>query len=172
MNCKVPSVGLAILLAALCWPRPVVAQSLDDSVQLITLAVRGFRSPNGSLTEISRHVICFSFPPRSNLCQSSQTSKYHPPSLLSAVSTALSLPAANDPDTTTLVCPWVRDPHAAHTGVSLGFGQLQFLGDSALIFVGRSCHGTRGAFFEGGFAVLRRMNGIWTFSVMRNGFIT
>lgn len=140
-----------------------------DSVQVIRLAIEGARSPNGPLVEIYRKVGCLAV--EKMVCRSPQPMVDHSASLLAAIAVAINVPVQADSAMWGPVCPWNSDASATRKGVGLELGRLRFLGDSAVIFVGRSCGGRRG-FWEGGMAVVRRVEGTWTFIRMRDTFIT
>lgn len=156
-------------LAFVSVAKPMMGQSLADSVQLITLAVQGIHSPNGPLTEIDRNVGCLAI--EKVFCRWPDPMVDHAPPLLSAVSAVLNVPVAADSVTLAPECPWYSDLPATRRGVRLTVGRLQFLGDSATIFVGRSCRGLRRGFSEGSMAVLRRVNGAWSFAGVPSSFI-
>ena len=160
-----------LYLAVVFRPQPAGAQTLADSVQLITLAVQGIRSPNGPLIEIDRQVGCMAIE-KKTFCRWPQPMMDHSVSLLSGLSAALNVPVEADSVTLVPECPWYSDLPGTRRGVSLSVGRLQFFGDSAIVFVGRSCRGLRRDFEEGGMAILRRVNGAWSFIIVRSSFIT
>ena len=163
--------GLAVVLGAMYPAQPAPAQSLADSVQVILLAVQGARSPNGPLTQIYPWVGCVAV--ERMMCRSPHPPGDHSASLISAVSAALNLPVARDSAQLKLQCPWRLAIPGARKGVGLEIGRVQFAGDSAVVFIGRSCSlDNRRGFAEGGMAVLRRVDGAWKFVVMRDTFIT
>jgi hypothetical protein len=169
--CGLPSwmIRAVLSLALASWATPMMAQTLGDSVQLITLAVQGIHSPNGPLTEIDRKVGCLAI--EKVFCRWPDPMVDHAPSLLSAISAVLNVPVQADSVTLGPECPWYSDLPATRHGVTLTVGRPQFLGDSVTIFVGRSCRGLRRGFSEGSMAVLRRAGGAWSFVGVRKSFI-
>jgi hypothetical protein len=154
------------ILALLICVRPAGAQTLADSAQLITLAVQGFRSPNGPVIEFSRRIPCGGFVER---CRTSQAPTNHSPSLVLALAKELSLPPAADSGPVS--CPW-GGGWGVRRGVVLELGQLRVKGDTASVYVELRCRGGRGAFFEGGVVSLGRKDGVWKVTGVSSHVIT